>query len=166
MSPKIVILAAHGRNREIGKDNTLPWNIPAEMKHFKRSTIGRTVLMGRKTAQSLGGALKNRTNLVLTHGDTAPYRDMIPVASLEEALEHVEGSELVIIGGEQVYRQFIDRADKIVVSYISIDVEGADAFFPEINLDIFEQTGAEPHLSEMPDTPDFAIWTFERKDRS
>lgn len=164
MSPKIVIVAAHGRNREIGKDNKLPWSIPAEMKHFRRTTLGRTLLMGRKTAESLGGALKQRTNLVLTRSNTVPYEGMIPVASLKEALEHAtkDNSDLLIIGGEEVYRQFVDQADTLIISYVSVDVPDADAFFPEIDDALFVQTSAVPHLSDN-EAPDFAVWTFERR---
>ena len=165
MSVKIIMVAAHGKNREIGRGNKLPWRIPAEMQHFKRYTLGRTILMGRKTAESLGSALKQRNNLVLTHGDTAPYPDMIPVSTLQEAVEFTRsrgGSELVIIGGEEVYRQFIEQADKLIISYVSIEIPDADAFFPEIPEDLFEMTSAVPHLSDTPSIPDFSVWTFER----
>lgn len=167
MTPKIIVIAARGRNREIGKNNKLPWHIPAELQHFKRYTLGRTILMGRKTAESLGKALPQRNNLVLTHADSAPFPNMIPVSSLEEALEFTvanDGSELVIIGGEDVYRQFIHRADKLIITYVSTIVLGADAFFPEVDESVFEITKTEPHLND--NGPDYAIWTYERLDRA
>jgi len=159
--PKIVLLAAYARNRAIGRNNTLPWSIRSEMAHFRRVTMGHTVLMGRHTAESIGSALKGRKNLVLTHRDTAPYSGQRAVRSLQDALKQTEGDTLIVIGGEQLYRQCLPLADELIITYVAMDVPDADAFFPEID-ETFEQLSAEPHLSDS-DEPDYAIWRFQRR---
>lgn len=124
----ISMVAAMGRNREIGRNNELPWNVPSEMALFKRATIGKTILMGRNTAQSLPCRLPRRTNLVLTR-TSAPHKGQVSVRSIEEALAFADG-ELVIIGGEQLYKAALPLAGKLYLSYLDLAVEGADKFFP------------------------------------
>lgn len=162
MSKEIVIVAAFGINREIGKDNQLPWSIKAEMDHFRKTTLKGTVLMGTNTALSIGTVLKGRKNLVLTKRGKAPFPGQISVASLEEALSHTETDSLMIIGGESLYRQFMPVADKLIVSHIDVEVPDADAFFPEIDPAVFKQTSADIHLSNDEITPNFAVWEFVR----
>jgi len=159
--PKIVLVAAYARDRVIGRNNTLPWSIRSEMAHFRRVTMGHTILMGRRTAESIGCALKGRKNLVLTHRDTAPYEGQHVAHSLQDALKQVEGDTLIVIGGEQLYRLCMPLADELIITYIAMDVPDADAFFPEIGEE-FEHVSSEPHLSES-DEPDYAIWRFRRR---
>lgn len=127
----ISMVAAMGNNREIGCENKLPWHIPEEMALFKQATMGKTILMGRNTALSLPGRLKNRLNLVLTsHG--APYEGQVSVRSIEQALTYAD-KELVIIGGGQLYAAALPLAEKLYLSYVHIDVPKADTFFPALN---------------------------------
>lgn len=162
MSKEIIIVAAFGINREIGKDNKLPWSIKAEMDHFRKTTIKGTVLMGTNTALSIGSVLKGRKNLVLTSRGKAPFPGQISVTSLEQALAHTETDSLMVIGGESLYRQFMPVADKLIVSHVDLEVPGADAFFPEIDPEVFKQTSADVHLSNDDTTPNFAVWEFDR----
>lgn len=127
----ITLIAAMARNRVIGRDNGLPWRLPDDMKFFMRSTLGRTVLMGRKTFESLpGGPLKNRRNVVLTR--RADYRPdgCEVVHSVEEALSRYGGEQLMVAGGAEVYALFMPHAERMLLTEVEADVEG-DAFFPE-----------------------------------
>lgn len=163
MSKKIILVAAFGVNREIGKDNALPWKIPAEMAHFRRTTMGKTILMGSKTALSIGKVLPGRKNLVLTTKGKAPFAGQIAVDSIETALKHTDGDELLIIGGQSLYEQFMPLADELIISHIDVEVPGADAFFPAIDEDVeFTQTYADVRLSNDENIPHFAIWHFRR----
>src|SRR5690606_33015751 len=102
---RVSLIAALDRNHAIGRGNALPWHLPDDLKHFKALTLGKPVLMGRRTAQSLGRALPKRTNLVLTRGGAVPFAGMQAVASLEAAIALAagEGEELCVIGGGEVY---------------------------------------------------------------
>lgn len=164
MNKTITIVAAHAKNRAIGVRNKLPWSIRAEMDHFRKTTMGHAILMGSNTARSIGKALPGRKNLVLTSQQKSPIPGMTPVHSLREALAQVEGDELMIIGGESLYREFLPVADRLIISYIDLDVPDADAFFPEIDSS-FEHTTTDLRLSNKPDVPHFAIWEFQRKPR-
>lgn len=128
---RISLVAAIDRNRAIGRGNAMPWHLPEDFRHFKALTLGRPVLMGRLTAQSLGRALPGRTNLVLTRGGQVPYPGMQAVASLEQALQAAAGAEeLCVIGGGQVYALALPLADVLHLTHVDTEVEGADAFFP------------------------------------
>jgi dihydrofolate reductase len=128
---RISLVAAVDRKLAIGRGNAMPWHLPEDFRHFKALTLGKPVLMGRLTAQSLGRALPGRTNLVLTRGDQVPYAGMQAVASLEQALEVAAGAqELCVIGGGQVYALALPRAHVLHLTHVDTEVEGADAFFP------------------------------------
>ena len=133
--PEIVIIAAVAKNRVIGKDNTLIWNIPEDMAHFKALTSGPTVIMGRKTWESLPPRfrpLPGRRNIVISRQAdfAAPGAEL--AASLEAALQLAAQAETAfIIGGEQIYRQAMDVADRLEITEVDLEPEG-DAWFPEI----------------------------------
>ena len=133
---EIVIIAAVARNRVIGKDNTLIWNIPADMAHFKSLTSGQTVIMGRKTWDSLPPRfrpLPGRRNIVISRqqGYLAPGAEV--AGSLEEAIDLAVTAEIAfIIGGEQIYRQAMASADRLEITAVELEPEG-DAWFPEID---------------------------------
>ena len=137
MKPKIVLVAAMGLHREIGRRNTIPWRIPTEMQHFKRATLDTTVVMGRLTAESIGMKLPRRKNLVLTSHKQAPYPGQTPVRSMEEAIALTTTQELMVIGGSKVYELFAPVADRMILTNVDVVVAGADAFFPEISMDDF-----------------------------
>lgn len=127
----ITLIAAIGRNREIGYDNKLLWSIPEDMKHFKEYTTGKVVIMGRKTFDSIGRALPGRKNIILTNN---PIPNLLCTNSIEKALEidHCY-PELVIIGGETIYKQAMKYATKLVITHIDESFK-ADTFFPKIDL--------------------------------
>lgn len=131
--PLISLLAALAQDRAIGRGNTMPWHLPDDLKRFKALTLGKPILMGRKTAQSLGRALPGRLNLVLTGSGQVPFAGMQAVDSLEQALEltaQAGAGELCVIGGGQVYAQLLDRADRLYLTHVHTRVADADAFFP------------------------------------
>jgi dihydrofolate reductase len=129
----ISIVVAHSTNRVIGKDNDLPWKIPSDLANFRKLTTGKTVVMGRKTFDSLGKPLKNRKNVVLTGNDTFAFEGVEVVRSVEEVLAlDTPDSELCIIGGETVYKQFLPYVSKMYITLVEGVFEG-DAFFPEFD---------------------------------
>ncbi|WP_274650692.1 dihydrofolate reductase [Paenibacillus humicola] len=160
----ITLIAAMAKNRVIGANNGMPWRLPAEMAHFRRSTLGRTVLMGRKTFESLGGKpLKDRRNVVLTRQAGAVFAGCETVRSAEEAIERfAAGEELVVIGGAEVYKLFLPAADKLLLTEIDAEPEG-DAFFPVFDPGEWLLTGTEAHPKDEKNAYDFCIRTYERK---
>jgi dihydrofolate reductase len=128
---RLSLVAAVDRNFAIGKGNALPWHLPADLKRFKALTLGKPLLMGRRTAESLGRALPGRRNLVLTRGGRVPFLGMEAVASLGEALDLVfDASELCVIGGGEVYALCLPRATHLHMTHVDTVVDAADAFFP------------------------------------
>lgn len=108
----------------------MPWHLPDDLKRFKRLTLGKPVLMGRKTARAIGRALPGRRNLVLTRGGAAPFAGQETVSSREDALDAAGDDELMVIGGGQVYALFLSLATRMHLTLVDAAVENADAFFP------------------------------------
>ena len=128
---RIAMIAAMANNRVIGKDNQMPWHLPADLKHFKKVTLGKPVIMGRKTYQSIGKALPGRRNIVISRQSDALTVDADWVQSIEQALALVQHeAEVMIIGGAEIYRQVLPLADTLYITDIDLNVEG-DAFFPD-----------------------------------
>ncbi|KKQ04184.1 MAG: Dihydrofolate reductase [Parcubacteria group bacterium GW2011_GWB1_36_5] len=130
----ISIIAAIGKNNELGKNNTLLWHIPADMKHFREITYGHPVIMGRKTFESIGKSLPNRKNIVITR-DVKYKKDGAEVVhSLAEALDLFPDTneEIFIIGGAEIYKQAMVVADRLYITHIEAKDSEADSFFPEI----------------------------------
>ena len=147
---RLSLIAALDRNRGIGRGNALPWHLPDDLKHFKALTVGKPVLMGRKTAESLGRALPGRTNLVLTRRGEVPFEGMRAVASLDEALA-VAGdeaaAELCVIGGGEIYRLLIGQADTLYLTWVEAEVP-ADTHFPEVDPAVWQESGSELHAAD------------------
>lgn len=134
MNPRIELVVAMDRARAIGRGNALPWSLPDDLKHFKALTLGKPLLMGRRTAESLGRALPGRLNLVLTRSGRVPFEGMRAVDSVEAAqtLAQAAGAEaLMVIGGGELYAQLLPRADRLHLTEVDTAVEGADTWFPD-----------------------------------
>jgi dihydrofolate reductase len=146
----LALIAAFDRNRAIGKDNQLPWHLPDDLKRFKALTLGRPVLMGRKTAESLGRALPKRNNLVLTRSGRAPFEGMRAVASLDEAVRIAAGEagELCVIGGGDVFALALPLARRMHLTHVDATVDGADAFFPRFDPDAWMVDAREMHPAD------------------
>ena len=136
----ITLIAACSKNRVIGKDNQLPWHLTEDLKRFKKITTSKVVLMGRKTYESIGRPLPNRTNLVLTRDKTFAPQGVYVYNNLEEVLPIF--NDIVVIGGGEIYKQMIKMADVIELTLVDKEFDG-DAFFPEINLNIWEEQNRE-----------------------
>ena len=148
---EVSLLAAFDRNRAIGRDNALPWHLPADLKRFRQLTLGKPILMGRRTAESLGRALPGRRNLVLTRRGRVPFAGMQAVASVDAALRAAEEDgegELCVIGGAQVYALALPLATVLHLTLVDTAVEGADAFFPAFDLDAWREISRERHAAD------------------
>lgn len=153
------------RRRAIGRGNALPWRLPDDLKRFKALTLGRPLLMGRKTAESLGRALPGRENLVLTRSGCVPFEGMRAVASLQEALALSAGAEaLMVIGGGEVYALALPLASAMHLTLVDTAVEGADAWFPEFASDQWIETTREHHAADARHAVAFDFVDFLRKD--
>lgn len=144
------MIAALDRNRGIGHGNQLPWHLPDDLKHFKALTLGKPVLMGRKTAQSLGRALPGRTNLVLTRSGEVPFDGMRAVASREQALAICRteaADELCVIGGGEIYRLMMAHASDLYLTWVDTEVP-ADTHFPAVDEALWQQADSQPHAAD------------------
>lgn len=141
LGKKITIIAALATNRAIGLNGELPWHLPAELQHFKQATMGKPIVMGRKTWASIGRALPGRQNIVVTR-DAALRADGCDVAaSLEDAIGCAVGSEVMIIGGGQLYSQALPFADRMLLTIVDCEPP-ADTWFPVWKEDEWEQSAA------------------------
>lgn len=155
--PVISIIAAIGGNNIIGLKNALPWNLPADMEHFKQLTKGKPIIMGQKTFESIGKPLIDRTNIILTLDKNFTPSGCHIAHSIKEALEIVKNSkEVMICGGESIYRQFLPLADRIYLTLIEGDFEG-DAFFPEFDRSSWKEV---ERIENKPDRENLYKYTF------
>lgn len=166
---KIVLVVAVARNGVIGRDGDLPWRLPSDLKRFKQLTLGKPVLMGRKTWDSIGKPLPGRPNIVITRDTTFSAHGAAVVSSLDEGLdaarceaEKLGVDEVCVIGGGQIYAQAFDRADILHVTRVEADVEG-DTRFPEIDPAIFEKVAEEPIPQGEKDSHAMHFVTWRRK---
>ncbi|MBA3487820.1 MAG: dihydrofolate reductase [Lysobacter sp.] len=129
----LVLIAAVDRNLAIGRDNALPWHLPDDLKHFKALTVGKPLLMGRKTAEAIGRALPGRSNLVLSRSGSAPFFGMEAVGSVDTAIKLAAAGgtdQLCVMGGGEVYTLCLPVATRLYLTHVDTEVPGADAFFP------------------------------------
>ena len=159
----ITIVVAMGKNREIGKNNQLLWHLSKDLKHFKDLTSGHPIIMGRKTYESIGKPLPNRTNIVISKKDDWFEEGILIVGSVKEAVKFAKkiDEEVFIIGGGNIYEQTIDLADILEVTLVDAELE-ADTFFPKINEKIWRKIGEENHQKDEKNEFDFCFQTFER----
>ena len=131
---KLSLIVALDRNHAIGKGNALPWRLSDDLKRFKALTLGKPVLMGRKTAESLGRALPGRRNLVLTRSGNAPFAGMEAFATLESALESAEeAEEICVIGGGEIFAMALPIATRMHLTWVDTAITGVDVFFPRFD---------------------------------
>ena len=164
MTVSLTLIAAMDRNRLIGRDNALPWRLPADLQHFKANTLGKIVLMGRKTWESLPGPLSQRDCLVLSRNPNYVAEGARVVGSVDEARAYVEAqgaNELVIIGGENLYAQLIDQAHKLILTEVDEVFEG-DAWFPKFSADEWRETERDVRLPDEKNTYHYAFVTYAR----
>ena len=157
----VTIVVAIAENYAIGKNNQLLWHMPADLKHFKRITSGHTVIMGRKTYDSVGKPLPNRRNIIITRQDiTIPGCEV--VKSVEEALKLCSNEEEVfIVGGAEIYKLAMSKTDRIYLTIIHHSFD-ADSFFPEINYTAWKEVSREDHPADEKHKYAYSFITLER----
>ncbi|MBS0218490.1 MAG: dihydrofolate reductase [Proteobacteria bacterium] len=145
----VSLVVALDRNHAIGKDNALPWRLSDDLRRFKALTLGKPVLMGRKTAESLGRALPGRRNLVLTRSGAVPFAGMEAFATLEAALESAKGvEEVCVIGGGEIFAMALPIATRMHLTWVDAAIAGADAFFPHFDPAQWRETSREAHSAD------------------
>jgi len=159
---EISLIVALDRNFAIGRDGEMPWHLPDDLKRFKALTLGKPVLMGRKTALAIRRDLPGRINLVMTRGDTAPYAGQRVVHSLEEAISIAGDSELAVIGGGEVFTLALPRATRMHLTWVDAAVEGADAFFPRFDAREWKETARIAHAADARHDHAFTFVDYER----
>jgi dihydrofolate reductase len=151
------------RNYLIGKENGLPWNLPADMTHFKRNTLGKTIVMGRKTADSLPNPLVGRNNIVLSRQQMA-MKGFVIENSVENILKHYRGSDIFVIGGAEIYRAFLPYADRLIITRILDYFEG-DTHFPieDVKWEQWDLSHAESHMPDERNKYSYIFQTYTKR---
>ena len=157
---RLTIIVATDRARGIGIENRLPWRLPEDLAHFKRTTTGHPIIMGRKTFESIGRALPGRRNIVVSRNPAWRHDGVEAVASVEAAIALVPGSEAFIIGGAQIYAETLARATCLIVTEIDREF-GCDTFFPAIDPIVWQEVARQAYYSEHNDCA-FAFVTYNR----
>ena len=159
----MTLIVAMGNQNEIGKNNQLLWHLPKDLKRFKELTTGHPIIMGRKTYESIGKPLPNRTNIVVSRKENWFEEGILIVNSLKEAIKHAKkiNPEIFIIGGGNIYEQTINMADKLEITAVDATVE-ADTFFPKIDTKLWFKTDEVCHQKDDKNAYDFCFQTFER----
>lgn len=158
----IALIAAMDRNRVIGQDGKMPWHMPADLKHFRRLTKGHVVVMGRKTYESIGGPLKGRTNVILTRDEQFEAAGCEVLHSIDAVLK--DDRSIFVIGGGEVYRQFLPHADRLCLTRIDAAFEG-DTFFPAWDEREWRMTESVSHARDEKNPYDCVFETYERMSR-
>lgn len=161
--PRLSIIVATSRNGVIGKDNRLPWHLPADLKRFKELTMGHAIVMGRRTHESIGRLLPGRRSVIVTRNPHYRVEGATMAASLEAALDATRSdTEVFVIGGEQIFRLALPLAERIYLTTVEADVEG-DTFMPAIDPASWRVTRRESHPAAEPES---LAWRFEILERA
>lgn len=165
MEPRanLSIIAALASNRVIGRDNRLPWHLPADLAHFKRLTLGKPILMGRKTWESLPGLLPHRTHIVVTRNPAFVADGALVAANLDQALQLAgDVDEVMIIGGANLYAQTLPIANRLYLTLVDAEVDG-DALFPPLDDTAWNEVAREQHDADERHAYAYAFVTLERQ---
>ncbi len=159
---QLILIAAKGKNNELGKDNDLIWHLPADLKRFKKVTSGHHIIMGRNTYESIGKPLPNRTTVIITRNKEYKADGCIVVHSLQEAISKSNDTKGFIIGGAQIYKEAIDIVDQLDITEVHESFE-ADAFFPEIDLSVWEEAQRENYYADEKNEYNYSFVSYTRK---
>lgn len=157
---KLTIIVATDAQNGIGINNALPWRLPEDLAHFKRTTSGHPIIMGRKTFDSIGRPLPNRRNIVITRNPAWQHAGVETAASIAAAVQLCGDTQAFIIGGAQIYADTLPHADRLIVTEITKAFD-CDAFFPQIDPQQWKESSREQHHSEQNDF-DYAFVTYEK----
>ncbi|WIG56371.1 MAG: Dihydrofolate reductase [Rhodanobacteraceae bacterium] len=158
----ITLIAALDRNRAIGRNGAMPWHLSDDLKRFKALTLGKPVLMGRKTALAIGRPLPGRPNLVLTRANLAPFAGQAVVHSVDEALAHAGDTDLMVIGGGEIYALALPRATRMHLTEIDTATADADTFFPRFDPKEWREIAREHHPADAKHPLAFDFVDYER----
>ena len=161
-------IVAMASNRVIGRNNQLPWYLPNDLKYFKATTMGKPIIMGRKTYESIGKPLPGRTNIVLTNSRDFQADGVKVVHSVEEALSVAEGvalidgaEEVMVIGGAEIYALFQPHTNRLYLTEVKAEVDG-DAYFPELSWAQWQERGREDFSAAGPNPYDYSFVVYDR----
>ncbi|MEP0203860.1 MAG: dihydrofolate reductase [Halioglobus sp.] len=165
---ELAVIVAAADNGVIGCNGALPWHLPEDLRYFKRVTLGKPIVMGRKTYESIGKPLPGRTNIVVSRNTQYRAEGVRVVASLDDALQLAETiaekdsiGELMVIGGAQIYAEALVRADRLYYTAVHCSADG-DAFLPEIDWALWRETSREAHPAKTPDETGYTFLTYDR----
>lgn len=161
---KISLIAAMAKNRVIGQDNKMPWHLPADLKHFKAVTLGKPVIMGRLTYESIGKALPGRDNIVISRRENYQLNDACVVPNIDDAISVAQKSsdDVMVIGGGTIYQEFIAKATHLYLTFIDLEVSG-DTHFPNwLDAGQWQQTEHESFLKDDKNPYNYEFVTLER----
>jgi dihydrofolate reductase len=168
---RLAVIVAAAENTVIGRNNALPWYLPEDLRYFKKVTLGKPIVMGRKTFESIGRALPGRTNIVITRNPDFQAEGVRVVASLDEALQLAENiavidgaQELVVIGGAEIYKAAIPQADRLYITEVHASVEG-DACLPPIEWSDWQEVGRQRYPAQDPNPYDYSFVVYEHLKR-
>lgn len=166
---KLSLIVAMAQNGVIGRDNGLPWRLPADLRYFKATTLGKPVIMGRNTHESIGRALPGRVNIVVTRNVTARFDGCEVVHSLAEAIDRAalacvagNSDEAFVIGGAQLYQQAVEAADRLYLTQVQAQVDG-DTWFPEFDRSQWTLLQQVDHPADDANDYDYSFLLLERK---
>lgn len=166
---KLALIAAFSQNLVVGIDNKLPWHLPEDLKYFKRTTSGKAIIMGRKTYESIGRPLPNRTNIVVSRNADFKAPGVVTVTSLEDAIKHAESvnlingiDEIMVIGGAAIYQATLPMADRLYLTHVHAQVKG-DAYFPEVDLSQWQQIKCEDFNGDESNPYDYSFAVYDKK---
>ncbi|CAI8181714.1 MAG: Dihydrofolate reductase type 3 [Marinobacterium sp. xm-d-530] len=168
---RLALIVAQGLNRVIGNDNKLPWYLPEDLRYFKEVTMGKPIIMGRKTFESIGKPLPGRLNIVITRDSNWSAEGVKVVSGLGDAIEVGEGQalidgveEAVIIGGAQIYAQSLSIVDRLYLTQVEAEPEG-DAYFPEIDYSQWQELGRQSFpAGDQPNRYPYSFIVYDRKE--
>ncbi|GBL05114.1 type 3 dihydrofolate reductase [Glaciecola sp. KUL10] len=160
---KISMIAAMAKNRVIGAKNDMPWHLPADLKHFKSVTMGKPIIMGRKTYESIGRALPGRVNVVITSNADAVFDGAVTVTSVEDAIVAAgDVDEVMIIGGGTIYQTCLASANRLYLTFIDLDVDG-DTYFPDFEqASKWREVERTEYLADEKNPYNYEFVTFDR----
>ena len=159
---RISLIAALADNRVIGHENQLPWRISADLKHIKVVTMGKPIIMGRKTFESIGRPLPGRSNIVISRDESFEAEGVVVVHGIEQALEAAAGcDEVMVIGGANIYQQLLARAGRLYLTEVKAEVVG-DAWFPRIDAGEWAELERESHQADENNEFDYDFVVLER----
>ena len=163
MMTVLSMIVAHADNRIIGKDNDMPWYLPADLKYFKQTTLGKPVIMGRKTYESIGKPLSGRLNIVISRNNVYKAEGVTSVTSIEKALEIAgEVEEIMVIGGGAIYDHCLPVAHRLYITHIDAKIDG-DTKFPEYDLTVWQKVSSENRSADEKNAYNLDFCVYERR---